>query len=212
LPRILPLKGSARDGVSSCLDSRILQLVRRWNRGLPLSPALPVAPPDVAAGHPAPCIFRLCRRWIFELPRISHPSALLAIESPGRPDFSLFQLRFPMSPPGRPGFFIFRPCRRWIFGLPRISHPSARRGASAWGCPRSLALPFAPADEFPGCPGFSIFRLCRRRIFELPRISRPSALLALILRVAPRLRTSRCASQCGCRFPRTPHLPALPRV
>jgi len=156
----------------------------------------------LAAGCPAPCILRLCRRWIFELPRISHPSALLAIESPGRPDFSLFQLRFPMSPPGHPGFFIFRPCRRWIFGSPRISHPSALRGASAWGCPRSLALPVAPADESPGRPGFSIFRLCRRLIFELPRISNPSAPLALMLRVAPRLRTSSCASWCGCGFPR----------
>jgi hypothetical protein len=128
------------------------------------------------------------------------------------PIFRSSSCAFPMSPPGRPGFFIFRPCRRWIFGLPRISHPSALRGASAWGCPRSLALPVAPADESPGCPGFSIFRLCRRRIFELPRISRPSAPLALMLRVAPRLRTSSCASRFGCGFPRTPRLPALPRV
>jgi len=54
----------------------------------------------------------------------------------------------------------------------------------------------------PGCPGFSIFRLCRRRSLELPRFSRPSALLALMLRVAPRLRASSYASWCGGGFPR----------
>jgi len=78
--------------------------------------------------------------------------------------------------------------------------------------PRSFAPLIAPADESPGCPGFCIFRLCRRRIFELPRVSRPSALLALLLRVSPRHRSSSCASRWVCEFPRILHLPASPRV
>jgi len=36
---------------------------------------------DVVAGRPAPCIFRPCRQWSFELPRISHPSAELVLET-----------------------------------------------------------------------------------------------------------------------------------
>ena len=77
-------------------------------------------------------------------------------------------------------------------------------GAQACELPRSFAPPIAPVDESPGCPGFCIFRLCRRRTLELPRVSRPSAPLALVLRVSPRLRASRCASRYGCGFPRTP--------
>jgi len=41
--------------------------------------APPVAPSDEVPGCPGTCIFRPCRRWIFRLPRISRPSALLAI-------------------------------------------------------------------------------------------------------------------------------------
>ncbi len=104
-------------------------------------------------------------------------------------------------------------------GLPRPSHlpalpaislrvaPNLRsfstHGAVAWSFPRSYALPVVPADAFPWvAPGFSIFRLCRRRSLELPRFSRPSAPLALSPRVAPRLRSSSCASWCGGGFPR----------
>jgi hypothetical protein len=78
-----------------------------------------------------------------------------------------------------------------------LGHPAARS-------------PVAPADDSPGCPGFFIFRLCRRCSFESPRISHPSALPGLELWVSPQLCSSESASQCGCKFPRTLHLPALP--
>jgi len=118
------LKFPARDGDLSCLLSRILQRYRcTCPRSTPLH-ALPMAPPDLAASCPARRVFRLCRRWNFELPRTSHPSTLLALNSQVSLGF-LCPLRLPMSPRGRPGFCIFRPCRRWSFESPRIPHPSA---------------------------------------------------------------------------------------
>jgi hypothetical protein len=115
-----------------------------------------------------------------------------------------------MRPPGCPGFCIFRPCRRWIFELPRISHPSAHPALKLKVALEALHFRLCLPIHSPGCPGSCIFRLCRRRIFELPRISRPSVRLALLLWVAPRHRTSSCASRCGCRLPRHFHLPASP--
>ena len=74
--------------------------------------------------------------------------------------------------------------------------------ASTPGCPAVSPFQLRLPMHFPGCPGTCIFRLCRRRSLELPRFSRPSALLALMLRVAPRLRASSYASWCGGGFPR----------
>lgn len=111
-------------------------------------------------GRPGFCIFRPCRRWIFELPRISHPSAHRSPKPWGCPRSLALPLRLPMSPPGYPGFFIFRLCRRPSFELPRISRPSAPLAlvlrvaprprasscASRCGCgfPRTLHLPASP--------------------------------------------------------------------
>jgi hypothetical protein len=165
--------------------------------------ALPVAPPDEVASCPAPCILRLCRRSIFESPRISHPSA--------RP-----VVKFQVAPQLRSSSHACRCVPRvapassssGLAGDGSSSRPESRILQHIWRLnfesPRTSALPVAPVDESPGCPGFCIFRLCRQRIFELPRISRPSALLALMLRVAPRLRASRCASRCSCGLPRSP--------
>jgi hypothetical protein len=177
----------------------------------PRGSALPVAPPNEAASFPASCIFRLCRRLIFELPRISYPSAHPALRLQVAPKLCTSSCA----------------CRC----VPRVAPASASSGLAGDGSssrlefrilqhirrsglefPPKLAPPIVPADESPGFPGFCIFRLCRQRIFELPRISRPSVPLAQVLRVAPRHRSSSCASRCGCEFPRFLHLPALPRV
>ena len=66
----------------------------------------------------------------------------------------------------------------------------------------TMHRPIQPCDQAPSLLETCLFRHCRRRIFELPRFSRPSALLALMLRVAPRLRASSYASWCGGGFPR----------
>jgi hypothetical protein len=76
--------------------------------------------------------------------------------------------------------------------------------ASTPGFPAISPLRLRLPIHSPGYPGSCIFRLCRRRSLELPRVSRPSALLALLPRVAPWLRSSICASRYGCEFPRTP--------
>ena len=154
--------GSAGDRSSSCPDSRVLQHIRRISSGLPRSLAPPVVPVDAS--------------------------------------------------PGCPGFCIFRPCRRSIFESPRISHPSAHPAPKLASLPAALLLRLRLLTHSTSCPASCIFRLCRRRIPELPRVSRPSVPLVLMLRVSPRHCSSSCASRCVCGFPRSSHLPALPRV
>jgi len=165
--------------------------------------ALPVVPPDEAASCPASCILRLCRRRTLELPRVSRPSAHPVVKL-RLPRSSILRLRLPMHPPGCPGTCIFRPCRRWIFELPRNLASFSTPATSTPGFPAVSHLQLRLPTHFPGCPGSCIFRLCRRRTLELPRVSRPSAPLVLVLRVAPQLRVSRCASRHGCESPRTP--------
>lgn len=136
----------------------------------PRGSALPVAPPNEVASCPAPCIFRLCRRPSFRLPRLPCPSALPSVKL-RLPRTSLIRSHLLKRPPGRPGFCVFRPCRRWIFELPRISHPSALPALVPWSFPRSFALPVAPANALRRFP----------RFLHLP------ALPATDPRVAPRL-------------------------
>jgi hypothetical protein len=113
---------------------------------------------------------------------------------------------------GCPGFCIFRPCRRWSFRLPRFSHPSAHPAPKLASFPAALLLRLRLPIHSASCLASCIFRLCRRRIPELPRVSRPSAPLVLMPWVAPPHCSSSDASQCVCEFPRSSHLPALPRV
>jgi len=87
------------------------------------------------------------------------------------------------------------------FELPRRSCPSALPVAKLRS-PRTSLLRLRLPIHSTGCPAFCIFRLCRRPAHELPRSPRPSALQALAPWVAPRLRTSRCASRWFGEFPR----------
>ena len=88
---------------------------------------------DESPGCPAACIFRLYRRWIFELPRISHPSALLVVGSPG----------YPRLPPSCLASDKFS-------GLPRFPHLPAPAGCS----PSFLGLhpPVLPVVNFQVAP------------------------------------------------------------
>jgi hypothetical protein len=117
---------------------------------------LSIRPP----GCPGFRIFRPCRRWIFESPRISHPSALRGALAWGYPRSSALPVAPADEVPVRTGSCIFRLCRRRIFEFPRISRSSApltlmprvapwprtSRCASrcGYGFPRALHLPALP--------------------------------------------------------------------
>jgi hypothetical protein len=119
---ILASFGSSGSGTSGCPSAP------HFRSRLPMW--LRVAPRTASSGSAGD------RVSSFLVPRVLRRHWL--IESSGRPESSLFQLRLSMLLPSCPGFHIFRPCRRWIFELPRISHPSALRGAPAPGLPPQL--------------------------------------------------------------------------
>jgi len=169
--RVAPLpasSGFAGDRSSSCLESRILQHIQRSSYGLPHSFAPPVVPVDESPGCPGFCIFRPCRRWIFELPRISHPSTHPAPKLTSCPAALLLRLRLPMHSTGCPASCIFRLCRRRIPELPRVSRPSAplvlipqvsprhcSSSCASWcvcGFPHSAHLPALPWVRVSGLP------------------------------------------------------------
>jgi hypothetical protein len=144
--------GLAGDGSSSCPESRILQRIQCANSELPRSFALLVAPVDEFPGRPGSCIFRLCRRRIFESPRISRPSALLV-------------LALRVSPRHRSSSYASRcGCE-----FPRVLHLPALPWVKVFGFPQIL-FPLAPTDGFPSCLGSRILRLCRPCVFGFPRV------------------------------------------
>jgi hypothetical protein len=187
--RVAPLpasSGSAGNGSSSCLEFRILQHIRRSSSGLPQSSALPFVPVDESPGCPGFRIFRPCRRWIIESPRISHPSAHPALEPGVSPEASLFRLCLPMSPrvapvPASSGFagdgsssyleFHVLRCRwRRCFGLPvGIARPAAPPGVAA-SFLASCTFRLCRGFEFPGFPESSLprRRLMVSRVASVP--------------------------------------------
>jgi len=111
-----------------------------------------------SAGCPASSVLWPCRRWIFELPRISHPSA---------PMVSVIGRVTPFSsrPPQRfdqglrlPFVLDLRLCRRWSFESPRTSHPSAVPIDRLPGHPES-GPSVSPPTRTASCPASRIFRL-----------------------------------------------------
>jgi len=155
--------------------------------GCPVLRALWLRRVTDSTGCPASPVLWLCRRWIFELPRISHPSALLVSVIRRVAPFSSLppcnafnqSFRFPF-------VLDLRLCRRWSSESPRISHPSAVPIDRSPGRPelRSLGIAFdpffglprladrpAPAGGLPSRPGPRTLRLCQRRVFESPRTS-----------------------------------------
>jgi len=91
-------KGRARDGSSSCPEFRILRRFRRWYLRSPLGFALPVAPPDVAAGCPAPWHLQALPAMDFRVaPNLASFDATSG-EAPGCPSASVHPSRLSMSP------------------------------------------------------------------------------------------------------------------
>jgi hypothetical protein len=178
----------AGDGASSRLDSRILQRLCKRSSGLPRLSASPAPPPDEASGRPESCILRPDRRWSFELPRLSHPSAAPGARFRVAPaphlSSSAYRLRLRVAPSPQPSGL---PTVR-VFRLPRILSPSGLAFDSTSGSPRLPRLlaclgirlwvapnpsPLAlPADGSPGCPEFLTLRRCRLRILGSPRLLR----------------------------------------
>jgi len=150
--------GFAGDGSSSRLESRILQHFWRSSFRSPRSSALPVAPLDESPSCPGFCIFRPCRRWIFELPRISHPSTHPALRLRVAPQLN-FWLRLLMSPRVTPV-----PASSGCAGDGSSSCPESRVLRRLWcwrfGFPLSTALPVAPPSAIASCPAYCTFRLC----------------------------------------------------
>jgi len=91
LPRPFSLSAVPAHGPSGRPDSRMPQLGSPQIARLPRLSASCLAA-DEGSGCPAPCIVWLYRRRIFELPRISRPSAVLSVTpqvAPARPCSSL---------------------------------------------------------------------------------------------------------------------------
>jgi hypothetical protein len=172
---------------------------------------------DELPGRPFGCIFRLFRRWIFELPRISHPSAAPAskfrVAPVPRCSSAASQYRLRVAPPP-----VSSGCRRWIFESPRISHPFGGTGDAAPGCP--FAASVSPPDESPGCPGSassgcalsdlashpaSSFSWRRRLVeYRIAPLLAPFGLPTTGYRVAPHLHSRRLCRFCVFGFPRIP--------
>jgi len=137
---------------------------------------------DESPGCPESSVHSLCRRWIIESPRCSHPSAppvvrfrvapsphpfccaseqALGCPSPCSPALPAIDRRVAPT-------FILRRCRLTNSpSCPGFSVLRYRR-RSVSGLPRILDLP-APADGSPSLPGLRTIRLCLRRISGSPR-------------------------------------------
>jgi hypothetical protein len=110
-----------------------------WPRGRPI------------LGLPLVSAFRLCRRSIFELPRISDASALhRLIKFQVSPALDAFAPPL-MSPRVAPHPHL-RLYRRWIVESPRFSHPSAVPVVKASGCPAALRFPVSPTISLQVAP------------------------------------------------------------
>jgi hypothetical protein len=174
--RVSPAPASS--GLASCASPGRPVLRVLWPRRVTAS-----------TGCPASSVVWLCQRWIFELPRISHPSALPVSVIRRVAPFSSLPPRNAFDPGFRFPFFLhLRLCRRRSFESPRISHPSAVPIDRSPGRPelRSLGIAFdpffgsprladrpAPAGGLPSRPGRRTLQLCQRRVFESPRTSFP---------------------------------------
>jgi hypothetical protein len=106
--------------------------------GLPRKLALSMPSLDEAPGCPGSCTFRLYRRWSFELPRLSHPSAL-----PGG-----VNLRVAPQP------YSASLASRWGLRVAPHPHLPALPRDRVCGLPRILS-PLAPADAITRLPRFS---------------------------------------------------------
>ena len=104
---------------------------------------------DESPGCPAACIFRLCRRWISELPRVSHPSALPVVKSRVAP-------------------FVRS---SGIASDEVAGYPDSCISGTGWcspGSPRTWHLPVVPAVKLRVAPNLRSSGPPTDRIFRLP--------------------------------------------
>ena len=163
-------------------------------------------------------ILWLCRRLIFESPRISFTSATLVLCGPGFPGSSRPRASPLMPVSGFPSSCISGFCRRWSFELPRSSHPSAVPTGRPWSCPRFRSFGIAddrlggsprfadlpaPSGGRPGSPGCRTFRILPlARFTGLPRLLVPLARRRANFQVALKLRSLGVASDRIGELPR----------
>jgi len=146
------------------------------------------------ASYLASCISWLCRRWIFEFPRISHPSAVLVIKSPGCPESLHPQQRFPMRL--------------------RVSPFPASSGCAGDGSSSFLEfriLQRCRPNDSPGYPDSSLFQqrlMMRLRVSPFPASSGCASGEASGLPASSPSAAERWISG----FPRFSHLPAFPAM
>jgi len=119
--------------------------------GLP-SVCFPVTPADDLTGFPGAIVFRLCRRWIRELPRVSHPSAL-----PGPKLWISPRLRSSGC------------ASRWVHGFPRAPHLPALPQVGLSSLPE-FPLPWLRVMGLPSFLSLRTLRPYRPCVFGFPRI------------------------------------------
>lgn len=168
-----------------------------------------------ARASPNPASSGFFRRWIIELPRLSHPSAppsvILRVTPGPRSSSSAFRSRLRVAPaprssgfasgesPGRPESSLPRRLRPVVLRVSSNPHPPSVPAMSLRVTP-DRASSGGPGDVALGYPSTCIFRRLRGGISGLPRIFVLPARPATDFRVAPNLASSGSCriSVCGC--------------
>ena len=145
--------------------------------GCPVPRSLSPEPASESSGCPLVSVLRLCRRWMFELPRTSHAFGGAGFSgAPSFPGGSHFLLQRPRC---RTSSFLvvlhLRLYRRWIIESPRCSHLSAVPSCQSSSRPEyqpfgiaddsssrlpRTSNPPAPTDGYPSYPGSRTYPVC----------------------------------------------------
>lgn len=137
------------DRVSSFLVPCIFRLGQPCVSGLPRTQHAYAAPATNLRVAPNLQSISLCRRWIIELPRLSHLPRC-RWRSPGLPRFLTLAAplnRCRVAPPP-----ALRLHRRWIPESPRVSHPSAVPIDQFTRLPRLVSPSVSPTTSFRVAP------------------------------------------------------------
>ena len=201
-------KGCARDGVSSCLDSRILRHVWRsslaaslFQSRLPMR--LRVAPHPASSGSAGDGLRVASRLASFSASRVKLQVAPLLRSSvcasrcvPGLPRLLHLPALPAMDLRVAPNLASFSASGASTLGFPAVFASPVAPADAFPGLPRFLHLPALPATDLSSCPASRVLRRIWRWCFGLP--------LGFALPVAPP------GMVAGC--PALLHLPALPWV
>jgi len=199
------------DESPGCPGSCILRVCQSRTLGLPRGCILRRLRRRISASCLASSALQLCRRWFPGLPRVPHPSAVLALITKVAPGS-----RSPAPPPGVSA------------RLPRLPHLPALPAMEPRVAPRLASFGDAAGDS-AGCPASSLVSLASWRFHRVAPASAPSGSAGdgasgcpasrilqrccfPILRVAPRPRSSASPPGVSTGLPRLPRLPAVPEV